>query len=239
MAATGQLYSRFPFRPRAPAGNTFRPRPPGQRFFSPRNQLGNTAAFRQPGNTAAFRPRQPGAGYVQKFCSLCRDAGLPARVYQAHNLTECYRLNRSTVTQLRSLVLDDNLVPEDYQEHYNDTAAETDYNFPAETAYYEEQNHQQQWLYDSNPYSSNTDYQSPLNTHVDKQHITDLSLGYIKSEPSLVLTVFYADIPVHITLDGGATSNYIKLELCLRLGLKILPNYQTSTLGDRKTQMKS
>ena len=144
MAATGQLYSRFPFRPRAPAGNTFRPRPPGQRFFSPRNQLGNTAAFRQPGNTAAFRPRQPGAGYVQKFCSLCRDAGLPARVYQAHNLTECYRLNRSTVTQLRSLVLDDNLVPEDYQEHYNDTAAETDYNFPAETAYYEEQNHQQQ-----------------------------------------------------------------------------------------------
>ena len=142
MAATGQSYSRFPFRPRAPAGNTFRPRPPGQRFFTPRNQLGNTAAFRQPGNTAAFRPRQPGAGYVQKFCSLCRDAGLPARVYQAHNLTECYRLNRSTVTQLRSLVLEENVVPEEYQEHYNDMYTA---DFSDDTAnYYEEQNQEQQ-----------------------------------------------------------------------------------------------
>ena len=36
--------------------------------------------------------------------------------------------------------------------------------------------------------------------------------GYIQSEPSLVLTVYYKNAPLHITLDGGATSNYIKLE---------------------------
>ena len=63
--------------------------------------------------------------------------------------------------------------------------------------------------------------------------------GYIQSEPSLVLTVYYKNAPLHITLDGGATSNYIKLEVCQKLGLQILPNFQTSTLGDKKTQLKS
>ena len=64
-------------------------------------------------------------------------------------------------------------------------------------------------------------------------------LAKLETVPSLVLTVFYKRIPVHITLDGGATTNYIRKDICEKLGIKIFPNGQISLLGDRKTQLKS
>ena len=105
MAAFNQRFMRMPYRPRPPANFNFRPRLQTQRPFVPRFTT-----------SAPYRPRQTGANYTAKFCSLCRDAGLPPRVYQTHNLSECGRLNRSTVGQLRSLVLDENIRPEDYPE---------------------------------------------------------------------------------------------------------------------------
>ena len=110
MAAAGQGFPRFPYRPRPPGrgGYSFRPRPNTQRPFTPRVQ------FTTP---ATYRPRQPGAGYVAKFCSLCRDASLPPRVWQSHNLSECNRLNKTTITQIRSLVLEENVHPDEYPEY--------------------------------------------------------------------------------------------------------------------------
>ena len=116
ISAFNQGFPRFLYRPRGPArgGFVYRPRLAMQRPFMPRVQ--STAP-------ATYRPRQPGAGYVAKFCSLCRDARMPPRVWQSHNLSECGRLNRTTVTQLRSLVLEENIKPEEYPE-YQDAAGE-------------------------------------------------------------------------------------------------------------------
>ena len=43
--------------------------------------------------------------------------------------------------------------------------------------------------------------------------------------------------PVHITLDSGATSNYIRKDICKKLAFKIRPNSQTSVLGDQVTKL--
>ena len=51
--------------------------------------------------------------------------------------------------------------------------------------------------------------------------------------------MFYKCQPIHITLDGGATSNYIKRIICEKFGFKIYPNGQTSLLGDKKTRLPS
>ena len=78
----------------------------------------------------------------------------------------------------------------------------------------------------------NRNFDTKYNNENNQQDLT--ILAQIQTVPSLVLTVFYRGQPVHITLDGGATSNYIRKELCDRLGFKIYPNGQTSLLGDKK-----
>ena len=70
-------------------------------------------------------------------------------------------------------------------------------------------------------------------------HNEQSQLANIETVPSLVLTVFYHGQPVHITLDGGATSNYVRKDICDRHGFKIRPNSQTSLLGDKKTRIES
>ena len=67
----------------------------------------------------------------------------------------------------------------------------------------------------------------------------DCVVANIETVPSLVLTVFFKRIPVHITLDGGATTNYIRRDICEKLGIRIFPNGQVSLLGDRKTRLPS
>ena len=67
-------------------------------------------------------------------------------------------------------------------------------------------------------------------------------LGYIKPEPTQLLTVYNDEqnkITVHIELDSGATLNYIRESEAFRLFCKILPNGQLSTLGDGLTKLGS
>ena len=79
--------------------------------------------------------------------------------------------------------------------------------------------------------------------HIKSEPLIDIvqesQLAQIETIPSLVLTVFYHGQPVHITLDGGATCNYIKQEVCQKYGFKINPNRQTSVLGDKRTKIES
>ena len=135
IAAAGQNFPRFPYRPRQPGVYSFRPRPP-TRPYTPRFGTARPPTV----NNATFRPRLQGAGYVQKFCSLCRDASLPPRVFNSHNLSECQRLNRSTVAQMRSLVLDENVKPEEYPEQYENDVDMSTYNqyYEDTTQYYNE-----------------------------------------------------------------------------------------------------
>ena len=71
---------------------------------------------------------------------------------------------------------------------------------------------------------------------------TEQKLGYIKPEPTQILTVYNDQSnnkAVHIELDSGATLNYIRESEAFRLSCKILPNHQLSTLGDGMTKLGS
>ena len=54
---------------------------------------------------------------------------------------------------------------------------------------------------------------------------------------SQVLTVYYGNIPVNITLDSGATTNFISLKKCRSLKVRMLKNGQTVKLGDGCTTL--
>ena len=59
-------------------------------------------------------------------------------------------------------------------------------------------------------------------------------------QPSQILTVFTkTGKPIDITLDGGATGSFMKLEFAQSHGFKIWPNNQTAGLADSKTNVKS
>ena len=51
-----------------------------------------------------------------KKCRLCQAAGLPPRVFQSHNNSECSRWSRRDVEDLRVMVLDMNIDPNEYPE---------------------------------------------------------------------------------------------------------------------------
>ena len=109
-AATGfQRYNdtptqRFTFRQR---NNTAQQGQPAQQGQRGRYQ---TSGQRN-GPQVRFRPQQNQTG---KLCNLCRDAGFPMRVCQTHNMSECNRWNRSSIAQIRSMVLEDNIDPMEY-----------------------------------------------------------------------------------------------------------------------------
>ena len=71
---------------------------------------------------------------------------------------------------------------------------------------------------------------------------TDPKLGFIKPEPSQILTVFLNTLnqsPIHIDMDSGASLNYTEEEEAIQKGYKIYPNGQLSKLGDGVTKLKS
>ena len=107
----GGFQQRGQYRPRGSA--------PPRYSAAPR---GYSAAPRGYSATPRGRPmirfRLPApATETGKLCNLCRDAGFPRRVYETHNMNACNRWDRSTVAQIRSMVLDDNINPMDYPEH--------------------------------------------------------------------------------------------------------------------------
>ena len=62
--------------------------------------------------------------------------------------------------------------------------------------------------------------------------VNTCQLSRIVPVDSQVLTVYHGNEPVNITLDSGATSSFITLNICKRLNLDILPNGQMARLGD-------
>ena len=63
---------------------------------------------------------------------------------------------------------------------------------------------------------------------------------FLKPEPSQILTVFKKDnTPIHITLDGGATGSFMRLDYALKHKFKIYNNNQKAGLADSKTKVNS
>ena len=92
------------------------------RGFSAR-QRGNTTP--QSGQRGRYQPQRTRNNTQVRFrqqsetgklCNLCRDAGFPMKVFQSHNMRECNRWNRSTISQIRAMVLDDDVDPMEYPE---------------------------------------------------------------------------------------------------------------------------
>ena len=86
----------------------FRPR--GAFNFRPRFQARQRATFRRFPSVQNPRYETPSG----KFCTLCRDAGLPSHVVRTHNMNQCSRLSKSTVSQMRSMVLEEDVDPSNY-----------------------------------------------------------------------------------------------------------------------------
>lgn len=111
-ASSLNAFGRGQFRPRG--FNNYRPR---FQSFQQRPQFGS--------QRPAFRPRLPWQqaprfqNTLTKFCSLCKDAGSPEHVVRSHGMNDCSRLSRSTVSQMRSMVLDDQVDPANYPETDN------------------------------------------------------------------------------------------------------------------------
>ena len=111
LAATG--FNRAPFAPRG----GFRPRFSNPRFPATPFRGGQPRFPPQYQGTRMPRPqRYQSPPMTGKYCRLCREAGFPRQVFQNHNLSECNRWTRESVAQIRSMVLDLNINPEDYPE---------------------------------------------------------------------------------------------------------------------------
>lgn len=111
-------YGRGQFRPR---GGNFRPT--GGMGFRPRMQQRFQNMTPRPNFRRQMIQQAPRfqnyQNFQSKFCSLCRDAGSPALVVRSHNMNQCQRLSKSTVSQMRSMVLDEDVDPD----YYPDTEA--------------------------------------------------------------------------------------------------------------------
>ena len=75
--------------------------------------------------------------------------------------------------------------------------------------------------------------------HYCNCEVNTCQLSRIIPVDSQVLTVYFGNEPVNITLDSGATSSFITHDFCKKLKLKILPNGQMAKLGDGCTIMAS
>ena len=62
-------------------------------------------------------------------------------------------------------------------------------------------------------------------------------MNRITPVPSQILTVYYNDQPLNITLDSGATVSFIRLSVAIALNCTILPNTQLALLADEKTRL--
>ena len=78
-----------------------------------------------------------------------------------------------------------------------------------------------------------------LETKNDNSHEDEPGMAKISRLPMLVLTVFYNKQPVHIHLDSGAESDYVRLDFCKRMNIPIQPNNTLSVLGDSKTKIRA
>ena len=113
LAATGSGFNRMPFMPRNSGG--FRPRFQNPRFSTPYRGT-QRPPFSYQGARSPRPPRYQSPSSTGKYCRLCRDAGFPRQVFQAHNMSECNRWTRDSVAQIRSMVLELNINPDDYPE---------------------------------------------------------------------------------------------------------------------------
>lgn len=69
--------------------------------------------------------------------------------------------------------------------------------------------------------------------------VNTCQLSRIIPVDSQVLSVYHGSEPVNITLDSGATSSFITLDICKRLQIEIFPNGQMARLGDGCTTIAS
>lgn len=65
----------------------------------------------------------------------------------------------------------------------------------------------------------------------------DPSFNRITPVPSQILTVYYKEQPLNITLDSGATVSFIRLSTAMALQCPISPNDQLALLADEKTRL--
>ena len=93
------------------------------RRFNPRQRGNGRQRSQQRGQLGRFyQPARPvprvtfNLSPTGKMCNLCRDAGYPMRVCQSHTMRECNRWDRSTISQIRSMVLEDKVDPLEYPE---------------------------------------------------------------------------------------------------------------------------
>ena len=64
-------------------------------------------------------------------------------------------------------------------------------------------------------------------------------LSRIAPIDSQVLTVYYGNFPLNITLDSGATVSFVLKSTCEKLNINMLPNGQLARLGDGCTLLAS
>ena len=62
-------------------------------------------------------------------------------------------------------------------------------------------------------------------------------MNRITPVPSQILTVYYNDQPLNITLDSGATVSFIRLSVAIALNCTILPNTPLALLANEKTRL--
>ena len=56
----------------------------------------------------------------RRFCRLCQTAGVPKRVYTSHNISNCARWTKRDVEDLRVMMCEMNIDPNDFKESDSD-----------------------------------------------------------------------------------------------------------------------
>ena len=81
--------------------------------FSDRGRFSNRGRFQS-------RPTASGRSFGGKFCRICQAARCPKRVYTTHNVSECSRLSRRDVEDLRVMMCDMKISPDEYPDSDTD-----------------------------------------------------------------------------------------------------------------------
>ena len=193
----------------------------------PRRERGRSAyrSGSQNGRGNQFRGRgtKNERTYSRKFCRLCYHARSPQSTYQNHTISECERLTRADKTDLRA-VLGAGEAELEYDEVEDRFEA---YDAPGWDVQEDETGIVPKKINNSSSYID-----------VNSSALM-INLNTIIPIPSQMLITTFNSRPLKVTLDSGATLSFIRLDVIIRLGIKMSPNGQLATLADEETRMAS
>ena len=202
------------------------------RNFTPRNQTRGPGRNQSSGGRGNMSNSVKGQTWSALYCRLCHKCNMPRNIYTGHNLgdSQCTQLSFQDRQRLSQPSKLSNLAASEESEDQM-LARTFGYDLELEAA----ENYEELLQVKTDSYKPIAEPDSDI-SRLNKE----AKLGYIKPEPTQILTVFKHQgnkTPVFIDLDSGASLNYILESEVHKHNFTMYPNGQLSKLGDGLTKL--